>query len=135
MSVKLTITINPAKWKTGEQWRRFASRNLKRAMAHAMSVLHGRIRRNLSGPSHTLFPGNGNPFPGTLSGRMKNSVHAKMTTGGTGVGSNAFLRGVVGPNTNYAEYQDWLRPYLQPSLDAEEDRIRAIFDDAVGASL
>lgn len=127
--IKYRIKIDPKRWKSLDKFEATFNGNIKLAMRKSVSALQGQIRINLSGPSHTLFPGNSNPFPGTLSGRMKNSINFQITGQGT------TLRGIVGPDTIYSQYQDNLRPYLKPTLDSLQDEINNNFTKAVEDSL
>lgn len=104
------------------------------AVRKGLSVLHGQIRINLSGPSHSLFPGNGNPFPGTVTGRMKNSINAKVQSG------RDFVIGRVGPNVSYAVRHEYgfgvpKRPYLSPALKRQRKNINRFFREGIQASL
>lgn len=82
------------------------------------------IKKRLSGQSHTRFPGNGNPYPGVLTGRLRRSVFYKKLTsfGEWGV--------EIGPNVEYAAIHEFggnagrggsakipARPYMQPSFE------------------
>lgn len=112
--------------------RRFSKKlipNIKRALVKVGSLLEAGIKRNLSGPSHTRHPGNGNPYPGTLTGRLKGSVIFKMSDGGLTV--------TTGPDTVYAAVQEFgggnipARPYVEPVLQAEFGHIELIVFSAV----
>lgn len=135
MSVTVTIRIEPNKWNSLDGFLRKYPSNARRAMAKALALLQKQIKTNLSGPSHVDFPGNGNPFPGTRTGRMKNSVNTKIESGPD------LLRGLVGPNVKYAAIHETggrhipKRSYLAPAFDKHKDRVGKIFNKAVQQSL
>ena len=124
MPIRMTVKIDPHVWKSTKDFPGRYRRRFKLAMNEALAVLHGQVVLNLSGPSHTRFPGNGNPFPGTLTGRMKQSVHARQRQGG-----NRFF-GVVGPNVVYARKQNEMRPFMAPALRKQLNAIQNIFSQA-----
>ena len=124
MPVTLKIDIKPKTWLATDDFARRYRRRMVLAMNIANSVVHGQVRTYLSGPSHTRFPGNGNPFPGTLTGRMKNSVHSRVKSDQDGV------VGITGPNVKYARRQDNLRPFLKPALEAQLLTVERIFQAA-----
>lgn len=95
--IRMKFTISNGEWKALNKWTRTFVRNMTGAVIQAQNVLHTQIRLNLSGPSHVLFPGNGNPFPGTITGRMKNSITAPPPVVRAGK-----ITGIVGPNVWYA---------------------------------
>lgn len=99
-----------------------------------MSLLHSQIHTNLSGPSHVRFPGNGNPFPGVLSGRMRNSINAKITSG------SDWIIGKVGPNVKYAVNHErglgvTKRPFLGPAWKKQQKNVRRVIKDRINAAL
>ena len=135
MSKSIRIKIDPSRWYSIERWLATNKRELKLAMRSAMSVLHSQIHRNLSGPSHVRFPGNGNPFPGVLTGRMRNSINAKIRSG------SDWIKGTVGPNVTYAAAHEFghghvpKRPYLTPAWKKQQKVVRKIIKDRINASL
>lgn len=124
MPISMTIKIDPKLWKSTKDFKARYRRRFKLAMNQANAAVHGQVRRNLSGPSHTLFPGNGNPFPGVLTGRMRNSIHSRIKIESDGI------TGITGPNVKYARRQNKLRPFMAPALQRQRDRVQDIFDQA-----
>jgi len=93
-------------------------------LVEAGSILESGIKMNLSGPSHTRFPGNGNPYPGTLSHILKNSVRHKVDRGA--------LSMKVGPGSESSEYSAVhvlgsattpKRDYMTPAWEKNKNRI------------
>ena len=130
----ITVNIDPKYWRATRAFLRTHEQKLHAAMTESLALLHMRIRLNLSGPSHTLFPGNGNPFPGVITGRMRNSINAEIKTG------DGYMIGRVGPNVNYARKHEFgegvkRRPFLKPAFVKHHMQIRRIFQKAVRASL
>ena len=130
----ITMDIDPKYWRATRSFLRTHEQKLHAAMAEALGILHMQVRLNLSGPSHTLFPGNGNPFPGVITGRMRNSINAEIDTG------DGYMIGKVGPNVNYARKHidgDGVkkRNFLKPAWMRHHMQIRRIFQKAVRASL
>ena len=128
--IKFTVDIKPKEWHAVSAWSKTYRQKMIAAMRNALSVMTRRIVLNLSGMSHTLFPGNGNPFPGTISGRMKNSVSATVRT------RSNIVKGVVGPNVYYAVNHVLgrgvpKRDFLTPALKKEQAKINRILRDAI----
>lgn len=131
MPLTYKVKIDPKLWKSSQDFRSRYQKRFKLAMFRALSILHGQVRRNLSGPSHTRFPGNGNPFPGTLSSRLKNSVHIRpiqMAADG--------MIGITGPNVKYARAHEFgigvpKRPYLAPALKLRLNDVDKVFKTAI----
>lgn len=59
--------------------------NLRRGLEIGGNEVRTQIIENVSGPSHTLNPGQNSPFPGTLFGVLKGSIRSKLFDRGTGV--------------------------------------------------
>jgi len=129
VSQTIRIKLDPSKWNSMEEFLRTHKREIKMFMRAAMSVLHSQIHTNLSGPSHTKFPGNGNPYPGVLTGRMRNSINAKITSG------SDWMKGVVGPNVKYARRQNDMRPFLKPAWKKQRKKVHQIFKDRMNKAL
>lgn len=134
MTISLKVHMDKKQWDSIESYLKTNRKHMKLAIRKGLAVLHTQIRENLSGPSHTLFPDNGNPFPGTLTGRMKNSINAKIVSG------RDFIIGKVGPNVDYAVKHEYgfgvpKRPYLGPALKRQRKRIRQLFQEGIRASL
>lgn len=132
--ITFQVKIHPKDWRAVRRWSKVYRRNMNDAMRQALAVLHGQIFVNLSGPSHTLFPGNGNPFPGTVTGRMKNSLSAQVYN------RPREVRGVVGPNVHYAIKHitgDGVkkRDYLTPAFKKRRREVNRILRRAVRESL
>lgn len=99
----------------------FESR-IKRAIINVGAIFERQIKKNLSGPSHTRFPGVSNPFPGVLTGTLRRSVTSQTFDQGFAVR--------IGPNTEYAAIHEFggragrggsaqipPRPYIKPAFD------------------
>ena len=56
-----------------------ARKAIKQGLTEGGVLVEDRIKLNLSGKSHVRFPGNGNPFPGVLSGGLRGKVFSKVT--------------------------------------------------------
>ena len=98
---------------------------LQKAFKNIGIVLTGKVKRNLSGESHTKYPGTSNPYPGVITGRLRASVNFR-----TYGGASANRMGVeIGPNTNYAESVNYLYPYMVPAYYDSEDKIAVILKD------
>lgn len=105
MSVELKISMTP---KDGPpRLIRFANAKpaaIKRGVKAAAEIFRDQIVENLSGPSHSRYPGNSNPFPGVFSGELRRSTQRPMYVDG-GMGA------IVGPLTNdvkkYAAVQEF----------------------------
>jgi len=95
---------------------------IRRALIKSGAQLEGQIKKHLSGPSHTLFPGNANPFPGVYHGKLRSSITHRVVKGGTGL--------IVGPgrSVKYARIHEVggdagrggrtqipARPYIKPA--------------------
>lgn len=102
---------------------------IKKGFIKAGTMIERQTKKNLSGQSHTRFPGNGNPFIGTLTGRLKQSVNSQVTQGF----GDTVLR--VGPHVEYAAIHEFggnagiggsamipPRAYLFPSFEQVEDK-------------
>ena len=106
-----------------------AKPRLRAGIRDSAIILESQVKDNLSGPSHTRFPGNGNPFPGVLTGRLRSSVNFVTTDEG--------LTAMIGPNVVYARIHEFgggkipERPYMKPAMDAKHDQIRRILFKAV----
>ena len=118
MAFKLTISLG--KNKVGsikiDRFTKGKRAALRTGLVRAGALLEEKIVRNLSGPSHTLFPGNANPYPGVVTNQLRGSVRFKLIGGGTGV--------IVGPGrevSDYAAVQELgsstvpPRPYVGPA--------------------
>ncbi len=109
------------------------TKQLKIAIRRIGVKLERQSKKNLSGPSHTRFPGNPNPFPGVLTGRLRQSVTAQFSDEGLTVR--------VGPDTVYARAQEYgmdtipARPYLGPALTEKLEEIRADLRGVIGEAL
>lgn len=103
-------------------------RAIRRALTKAGAWVERQAKKNLSGPSHTRFPGNGNPYPGVLTGRLRASVTSQVGSDGMSVR--------IGPNTVYAAIQEFggtagrggsavipARPYMWPAFEVNHDKI------------
>jgi phage gpG-like protein len=131
--IQVNVSITPTEWKACRKWRESFKSNMTDAMWRALNALHTRIRLNLSGPSHTKFPGNGNPFPGVVTGRLRNSVTAQLSSYGTE------FRGIVGPDVWYAVNHELgrgvpMRPYLAPAFRKERQYVRRVLEMAIKES-
>lgn len=106
---------------------------IRRGLMASGFILERQIKKNLSGPSHTRFPENGNPYPGVLSGTLKGSVSAKMDADGMAV-----RIGPGGLASPYAAIQEFggkagrnlattipARPYVRPAWEQQKDTIIA----------
>lgn len=95
---------------------------IKQAMIRVGAIFERQIKKNLSGPSHTRFPGASNPFPGVLTGTLRRSVTSQAFDQGFAVR--------IGPNTEYAAIHEFggragrggsaqipPRPYMKPAFD------------------
>jgi len=134
--INVKIDITPKEWRALAKFKRTFWSNMTRAMWKAMNVLHTRMIRNLSGPSHSRFPGNGNPFPGVLTGVMRNSVTAIVRQ------SQGALTGIVGPGREapYAIAHELgrgvpRRPFLAPTFKSERANVRKILQQGIRESL
>lgn len=126
--------ITPKEWQAVTKWSKAYRQKMNAAMRRALAVLHGRVTLNLSGPSHVLFPGNGNPFPGVISGRMRGSISAKVYN------RIKTIRGVVGPNVHYAiKHVLGLgvpkRDFLTPAVKRERSKVNRILRRAIRDAL
>ncbi len=87
---------------------------LKQGFRKVGSIIARRLTTNLSGESHTRFPGNPNPYPGVLGGWLRRGVRwipelpwgVRITVGGIA--------------EDYAAAQDKTRPYMIPSFEQVE---------------
>ena len=100
-----------------------------RAAVHRAGLLiEGQIKRNLSGPSHTKNPDNGNPFPGVVHGRLRASFNTQSAQSG-------YIETRVGTNLDYAPIHEFggmagrghkvripERPYIRPALVTVGDK-------------
>jgi len=133
----IAITYANKRHKSGSiKLNNFSRRSLpqlRKAIREAGNILESGIKRKLSGPSHTRFPGASNAYPGVLSGRLRASVTSKITDGGLTV--------TVGPNTKYAARHEFgykqtpERKYVQPTMDENVDKITDIVFNRVTRTL
>jgi len=97
-------------------------------MQKAGAILEREMKELLSGPSHVRFPFVHNPYPGVLTGRLRQGVNFKVkkTSGGPLL--------VVGPKSNYAIYLETKQgagryPFVLPTWERKhQPAIRAIQD-------
>lgn len=133
--ISIQIRLEPDKWKSIEHFLKTYAANIRGAMFEALAVLQGQIKLNLSGPSHTNFPGNGNPFPGVVSGVMRNTVNVKVRSRGD------LIVGFVGPRVKYAIFHITgtrfmeKRDFLTPAYEKKRKKIQRIFNGAVRNAL
>ncbi len=127
--ILIKVTFTKEQWGSVENFAKNGTNEIKLAIRKGLSLIHGQIIRNISGPSHTRFPGNGNPFPGVLTGRMKQSVHAKIKT------RTDYIRGVTGPNTSYAAKQNEMRPFIKPAWEKVRKKVRQIIRSHIQGAL
>ena len=136
---ELTITYGDQAHKAGSvKVNAFTDKmksNLRRALVKVGSAFSKDIKKNLSGPSHTKFPGNGNPFPGVVSGTLRRSVTYQLIDGNMGV--------KIGPGglaEPYAAVQEfghphWKRkggrPYVKPVWEKSKDEAIAMINDTI----
>lgn len=66
------------------------------------------MKKKLSGPSHTKSPGNSNPYPGVVTGRLRASVNMQVSSAAGG------LQLRVGPNVTYAPFLEFGTSRMQP---------------------
>ena len=130
MAFKLTISVGGKKLESIKFKRidRGKRKALREGLLRGGSVLFRQLDKNLSGPSHTLFPGNSNPYPGRLTGNLLGSLKMKLIGNGTGV--------VVGPGKASSDYSAALEkpghgspgyPYMKPTWDQKgEEEINEI---------
>lgn len=109
---------------------------IKRAVRRSGLIAERKMKRNLSGPSHTKFPGNGNPYPGVVTNRLRASVTSQTTESG--------FVAEIGPNVEYAPYLEFGTkhmkraegyPFVRPTLEQTQSDIINEFEDAVRRSL
>ena len=115
------------------RYSRQAIPNVVLAILDSGALLESTIKQKLGGPSHVRFPGNGNPYPGVMTGRLRSSVNFQTSDKGLTV--------VVGPDNVKARAQESgtstipARPYVQPSLKDKEGRITKMLLKAVADPL
>ena len=106
--------------------------NLRRGLGEAGVMLETQIKRNLSGPSHSRFPGNGNPFPGVVSGVLRSSVRHKVLDNGMAL--------VVGPGAESRKYSKVhelghnkipKRPYIRPAWDKLSKKVFKVISNRI----
>lgn len=104
--------------------------NVRKALHRMGAQLERHIKKNLSGESHSRFPGTANPYPGVLTGRLRSSVNYKVS------GAVDSMEMAVGPNTVYAAIQEYGgnagrnrttripgRPYVGPAWSNNADSL------------
>lgn len=114
------------------------AQNVRKAMTKLGRGLELAIKRNLSGESHTRFPGTANPYPGVLTGGLRSSVNFQVT------GNADSTTMVVGPNKVYAAIQEFGgqagrnhktripgRPYVKPAWDNNADELLDEFEQII----
>ena len=96
--IKISPKTAPAKLRKFETK---LSGNMDVAFKKIGVVLEGQVKENLSGESHTKFPGTSNPYPGVVHGTLRASVISKLRK----ISQGPQL--IVGPGgfaSNYAMY-------------------------------
>lgn len=130
------INLTPKQWKAVEKWNKTFRNRIKGAMWEALAILEGQMKVNLSGPSHSLFPGNGNPFPGAVTGVGKNSVTSEVRE------TKRDMEGVVGPGPiapyMVRHFMGWgvkKRDFIRPTFHKKRVAVRKVFKRAIQESL
>ena len=134
--VELSVQYgNKAHNKGSIKLERFASRlrpSARRGFVRIGVMFVRDIAQRLSGPSHTLFPGCGNPYPGVVSGTLRASVMYDLLPGmGVRIGPGGLAE-------KYAAAQEFgtsrgvpARPYVKPSFDDKKDEAIKILRDEI----
>lgn len=132
---QLTITYGDKRHNAGSiKLNAFSAKmkvNLVRALRDVGASFSKDIKRNLSGPSHTKFPGNGNPFPGVVSGTLRRSVtfHLIDNNWGVKIGPGGLAEPYAAvqefghPNWKRKEGRPYVRPVWEKSIDEAVRRI------------
>jgi phage gpG-like protein len=108
---------------------------LRNAFRTVGALLTGKIKENLSGMSHSQYPGNDNPFPGVIHGRLRDGVNFQLRKNGV----------IVGPSRlNYAQIHEFggytgrngttyipPRPYVEPAWDELEDTVFRVLGEFI----
>jgi len=58
---------------------------LARGLSAAGYIIERQTKHNLSGPSHSKFPGNSNPYPGLVSTDLRESIGVQLAVDGKSV--------------------------------------------------
>ena len=137
MPAEVSIKFSKPAHKLGSiRVKRFSSKlipTVKNIIKRSGFLLERQIKENLTGPSHTKFPGNPNPFPGVVSGKLRSSITTKFEDGELTV--------IVGPNVEYARIHELgggkipKRAFLKPAFDRVSPDIVKMFAKQVFGNL
>lgn len=103
-------------------------RRVSSGLYKAGLVIEREAKQLLSGPSHTKNPGNGNPFPGVVTGTLRRSVTTKAEATRATIGPGGIAEkyaaihefgGFAGLNRSA---QIPARPYMSVSLTNKQEK-------------